>query len=213
MLNYKFAMRWFLIGFLSVFWVPVQQPFSSGLGQALDSPAIQAPSPGAAIQGSVPIRGTIPAEGFEFAELAFSYENDPTGTLFPLANLEQPVIDGMLADWDTTSITDGNYVLHLIVFQTDGTRSEALVTGLRVRNYTAIETSTPAPTETPLAGSSPVETPTATPLPRTPTPLPDNPARLTSGNIAAGLIRGLGLAVIAFVVFGLYLGLRAVIRR
>ncbi len=199
--------------------VTLLHPASTIAAQTPDPGAaeILAPVTGQALQGVVPVRGTAPAENFAFAELAFSYAEDPAGTLFLIGQFDRPVIESIIAEWDTSRITDGNYNLHLIVTQADGSRVRASVTDLRVRNYTAIETSTPSPTVTATAGptrsadeATALEGATQAP---TPTDLPANPARITTGKIAQSLLQGFLVVAGAFVLLGLYLGLRAAARR
>jgi hypothetical protein len=110
--------------------------------------------------------------------------------------------------WDTNLITDGNYNLRLVVILQDGTRVDTAVTGLRVRNYSPIETSTPTPV-TPTATLSPGERPTATatPVPTitpTPTPLPTNPAEMTTHQITGSLWKGALGAIVVFLILGIY---------
>ncbi len=169
-------------------------------------PVIVAPRPGDVLQGVVTVTGSSNVNGFTSAEVAFTYAGDPTGTWFLVAANSQPVFNGTLATWDTTVITDGDYVLRLRVFLTDGSTREAFVSGLRVRNYTPVETPTPvalAPEATPL----PTITPTATPFP-TPTALPRNPAALAPTDVSAGILYGGLAAILTFVIVGIVLWLR-----
>ena len=53
--------------------------------------------------------------------------------------------DGLLGVWDTSSISDGNYRLRLTVYYKDSTKAEYFADEIRVRNYSPIETDTPAP--------------------------------------------------------------------
>ena len=169
-------------------------------------PVIVAPRPGDVLQGVVTIAGSSDFTGFVSAEVSFTYADDPTGTWFLIAMNSQPVFNDRLAIWDTTVITDGDYVLRLRVYLTDGSSGEALVSGLRVRNYTPVETPTPmalAPEATPLS----TITPTATPFP-TPTALPRNPAALAPTDVAASILYGGLAAILTFVIVGIYLWLR-----
>jgi len=169
-------------------------------------PVIVSPRPGDVLQGVVTIAGSSDVTGFVSAEVSFTYADDPTGTWFMIAMNSLPVFNDRLATWDTTVITDGDYVLRLRVYLTDGSTREALVSGLRVRNYTTVETPTPmalAPEATPLS----TITPTATPFP-TPTALPRNPATLAPTDVSASILYG-GLAAISFfVIVSIYLWLR-----
>ena len=177
---------------------------------------ITAPASGDVLQGLVDITGTSAVDGFFASELSFAYVSDPTSTWFLIYNTDQPVTDGLLAAWDTNLVTDGDYTLRLRVTQQDGTILETLVTGLRVRNQTPTETATPAPTFTP----GPADTPIPSPLPPTPmpaptstrqpmpTPLPSNPAAVTPDEITFFLGRGILLALLTFVIVGIFIRLR-----
>lgn len=179
--------------------------------QNLAGVAIRAPTGGQALQGSVTITGSAAAEGFQSAELSFAYANDPTHTWFLIAEIKEPLLDSTLAQWDTTTLSDGDYTLRLVVTLIDGRQVTALAEGLRVRNYSPIETDTPTPlpptltpipssTLAPTATSTPTDTPipTATSIPPTPTLLPTNPARLSAQQVTGSLAQGALSAVILF---------------
>jgi len=169
-------------------------------------PVIVSPQKGEVIQGVVTIRGSSNETGFLSSEVDFSYSGDTTGTWFLIAHGSQPVNSDILATWDTTTITDGNYNLRLRINLNDGTYLDAIVPDLRVRNYTPVETPTPAPTAI-QPTLTPTETLTPTPFP-SPTPFPANPAVLTSTDISNSLAYGgLGALMILFVL-GIYLWLR-----
>lgn len=175
------------------------------------APSITFPAAGETLRGVVNVTGTSAVDGFFFAEIAFSYASDPSGTWFLIQTSEQPVTEGLLAVWDTTSITDGEYNLRLRVSLQDGTQLEAVVTGLSVRNYTPdtpTPSSTPAPTES-LAPATltPIPTGTSRP-PSTPTPFAPNPAALDTPAIYASLGRGALTILLLFLVFGIFLRLR-----
>lgn len=170
---------------------------------------IQSPSTGDAIQGVVTIMGNIVAEDFQHGELTFSYVQNPTSTWFLMKTIEEPNDNGIIAEWDTTTITDGNYNLRLSVIYADGNEVVTEVRDLRVRNYTPIETNTPTPitpTATPVPGSSP--TPTETPIPPTATALPGNPAELTAQDVAEGFGKGILTTIGIFSLIGLYVIVR-----
>ena len=178
-------------------------------------PAISSPGDGQIVQGSVVVSGTVSALGFSSYELSFAYADDPTQTWFMLASSSQPVFEGELGTWDTTTLTDGDYTLRLRVFMLDGSVQEKTVSSLRVRNYTAVPTSTFTPTVTPIVQFAPPTAQliapapaTATPSLPTPTPLAPNPASLQEASISSALGRGAILAMLLFVGFGLLLRLR-----
>jgi hypothetical protein len=179
---------------------------------------IFAPLPGQALQGSVSIEVSLIVPQLQAASLEFRYANHPTDTWFLIAEASASIPDGVMAQWDTTTITDGVYDLRLLAVTTDQRRLEYQVPGLRVRNYSAIETDTPTPfvpTETLLPGRGTLTpSPTATLLPPTLTPLPTNPAVLTVGQFTQTMARGSLAALGVFLALGLYLVFRAhVLRR
>lgn len=169
--------------------------------------SIQSPLSGQAIQGNIPILGNLGVTGFSSAELLFGYADNPTGTWFLIQNITGITEGSPLAMWDTTTISDGTYTLRLVVRLADGSQVEQSVTGLRVRNYTPIETETPTPvtpTVAPVMVGTPTATLTPTLLPPTPTPFPPNPAQLTAQQYREGFGKG-ALAVFGFfALMGLY---------
>ncbi len=181
------------------------------------TPVITAPQDGQVVQGAVTVIGSSEVENFLSFEVAFAYSGDPTGTWFLIAASNQPVRDGALAVWDTTAITDGDYDLRLRVFLSDGAFLDAVVSGLRVRNYTPL--ATPTPTITPTPTETPVPPililPTATPFPTftpspfpTPTPLPTNPAVLPPLEVYRSAAYGALAVLAAFSLLGIYTLLR-----
>ena len=141
---------------------------------------------------------------FLSAQLDFAYASDPTNTWFTIQPLSQPVADSTLALWDTTLITDGDYILRLRVNFEDGTFQEVTVP-IKIGND-VLPTQTPEPTATPDQETVIIPTPfllavspTPTDLPRsTPTPLPANPVSLRQNQIYFSLGRG------ALVILGLF---------
>jgi hypothetical protein len=141
--------------------------------------------------------------GFASAEISFTYADDSTGTWFLIASSDQPVTDGTLTTWDTTILTDGDYVLRLRVSLADGSYQDIVVLGLRVRNYTAAETATPLALSSQVAPTL-IFTPTVTLIP-TPTSLPQNPAAISVDEVSQSVLYGGVAAIIGFLIFGLYL--------
>jgi hypothetical protein len=177
--------RFFLsLCFLTTIWLT-----RSVSAQIETSPVvITAPQSGQVLQGSVDITGTSDVPGFQSAEIAFAFASDTSSNWFLIQSSEEPVKNGMLGTWDTTTLTDGIYTLRLRVNLQDGKQIETTVSGLRVRNYTPVET--PTLTATPANQPTPqVPTMTSTPYP-TPTPLPQNPAALTPINVYTSLRLG-----------------------
>ncbi|MFZ6030480.1 MAG: hypothetical protein ACOYYS_22460 [Chloroflexota bacterium] len=177
--------------------------------------AIEAPESNAALQGIVSITGSAAADGMRSWSLEFAYAGDTTGTWFIIAEGEQPVVSATLAEWDTTTLTDGDYALRLTAWQ-DGTSTEARL-AVRVRNYTPIETPTMPPTAAQAVATASGLQPAATPAPSlvaaTLTPFPTNPAELTSQDVVSGIKTGALLVVIVFLLTGAYVYLRHVSRQ
>lgn len=156
--------------------------------QQENSARILTPVPGEVLQGLIAVEGD--AHGPEFAayELAFSAQGDATDTWFVLARSNTPATAALLAEWDTTALTDGEYTLRLVMQLTNGETSTHFVENLRVRNYSPVETNTPGPTATLEPGQMP--TATTTSLPPTVTPLPPNPALIPPARYQAAVTLG-----------------------
>jgi hypothetical protein len=204
-------MSHFLLAF-SIIFLLVTQPV---LAQEGDEIIITSPQAGQVVQGLAVVSGSVTVLGFSSYELAFSYEDDPTETWFTLHTSSLPVVKGELGTWDTTVLTDGDYSLRLRVFLLDGSFRDVTLAGLRVRNYTAIPTSTNTPTATavvqfivPTAQFIAPEPATATPSRSTPTPFPPNPAGLEIPSITSALTRGALLAFLLFLGVGILIRLR-----
>jgi hypothetical protein len=192
--------------------------FALFLIAAQDSPSIKITSPATdeVLRGQVTITGTVDVPSFISAQLDFAYASNPTNTWFTIQAFSQPIIDSTLATWDTTSITDGDYILRLRVNFEDGTAQEVSVP-IKIGND-ALPTLSPTPEST----STPEEitvliptpfllaaSPTPTDLPRpTPTALPSNPASLEQGDIYASLGRGALVILGVFVLTGLIIRVR-----
>jgi hypothetical protein len=189
----------------------------------LDQVVITAPLPGQALQGDIMISGNTALEGFAASEISFGYTGDSTGTWFLIQYSTLPVADGLLTHWDTTTITDGNYTLRLMLYISDGSQITLIVPGLRVRNYTPVETDTPTPLPpsptsgpgTPLPPSptpSVTPIPSATPLPATPTPLPTNPAIISQVDVLTTIGEGAGIGIGILALLGAIVGIRQWLR-
>ncbi len=192
-------------------------PFVMFLLAAQDSPPVSISSPraGDVLRGEVTITGSTDLPNFASANLDFKYASDSGDTWFPLAVLSQPALDSPLYLWNTSSITDGEYIIRLQVILTDGTFQEMTVP-ITIQNNAPLTEPTPSPTFTPGPGIgfqaptpfflAPSATPTETPRP-TPTPLPLNPAALNQNEVFASLGRGalviLGLFIFSFVILRL----------
>ena len=183
---------------------------------AQDSPpiAITSPAPDEVLRGQVTITGRVDIVNFTSVQLDFAYASNPTDTWFTIQTFSQPMVDPTLAVWDTTSITDGDYVLRLRVNFEDGTSQETTVP-IKIGNDT-FPTPTAEPTSTPEADAALIPTPfllaaspTPTEVPRpTPTILPPNPASLEGNQIYSSLGRGALVILGLFALAGLILRVR-----
>jgi hypothetical protein len=186
------------------------------LAQTPNSPVITSPTNGQVVQGQVAVSGTTDIPNFSSSELDFAYASDPANTWFLIQTSTNAVDNAVLGTWDTTAITDGDYILRLRVTLMDGTFQDATVT-VRVRNYTALPTSTATATSTQSAlqiptaivlAVTPTFTSTPRPIPSTPTPLPLNPASINTSEIYSGFWKGAAGVLLLFFIFGIIIRLR-----
>lgn len=177
------------------------------------TPLITAPTAGQVLHGPVAITGLTDISNFASAEVSFAYASDATNNWFSISATTQPIANDVLASWDTTAISDGDYVLRLRVTLQDGTFQDVTIP-VSVRNYSALATptSTAIATEPALQIPTPIlvaVSPTPTRVPHlTPTDLPPNPAELTQSEIYVSLQRGAIAIGLLFFAFGIFLRLR-----
>ncbi len=200
MLNLPIAMLNFAIVLSILFFAQTPQP------------VILSPQPGETLRGKVQIIGSINLPNFSSAQMAFSYASDPN-SWFPLQSFPQPPAEQTLAMWDTTLVTDGDYVLTLRIFFTDGTVQDGTVADLKIRNDEPLPTSTLEPQAEQSPPAATADLTTREPIPATqifftPVPLPPNPAALNPPSILEYLARGGFLALILFIFFSLVLRFR-----
>ncbi|MRS04124.1 hypothetical protein EG832_13035, partial [bacterium] len=155
------------------------------------------PTDGQVVAGTVEIKGSVPDDGFDYAEVSYAFSGETASNWFLIAKLDQAVHDATLALWDTTTITDGTYRLKVSVHRKNGSVSDLVVENIRVGNYTHydVPTATAAAVsqiETPVAGETIIPTAVMKPLP---TDLPKNPASIDQDDFKLSLISGVTLAV------------------
>jgi len=182
--------------------------------------SIASPKSGDTLRGQVDIAGNMNVPNFASAELAFSYASNPADSWFTIQTFPQPVTNPTLAVWDTTTVTDGDYVLHLRVFLQDGSTQDVVVSDLKIRNDVPLVTVTPTVTESsdsitinplqlsPPVGTSTIQPATARPTYPSPTSLPANPASVTATFIYSNFARGGLITLVLFAFFSLILRLR-----
>jgi hypothetical protein len=178
--------------------------------------SITSPHSGDVLRGQVEISGNMNVPNFASAELAFTYAaSDSTESWFTIQTFPQPVQNPTLATWDTTSLTDGDYILRLRVTLQDGTLQDVVVSDLKIRNDVPLPTETPTATLPPQLDNSlpipPTETiqpVTAIPTFPSSTPLPANPAAVTTSSIYGTFAKGGLITLVLFIIFSLLLRLR-----
>ncbi len=158
-------------------------------------PPISYPPETELIRGVVEVRGTATHADFwkyEVAAAPFGTEN-----WFNIFISETPVVDGVLARWDTQTVPDGTYTLRLRVVRRDGNYDEFKVQRVLVANSLPTDTPTPEVSPSPTVTPTPIP-PTATPVfvtPDIPTPTPAPTATPTPLALAStGSDGGLGSA-------------------
>lgn len=174
MLNLTVAMKRFFAVILSFLVLP-------GYGFALpENLVINFPQKGQSVQGVVEISGSVVSDTFLRGEIYYAYSNTDNTTWFLITQLDQPIENGILARWDTTTITDGEYQIKLKLTKTDNTTDELIIQPVYVRNYSIEPTVTPAPTNAAVI----VEEDTPISLNNSfSTPFPQNPAAVSSEGI------------------------------
>lgn len=99
-------------------------------GCVADNLIITSPKPGSQISGSVDLIGTVDIPDFGF----YKYEVAPlnTDTWATIAANRKPVDNGPLGQWDTTTLTPGDYQLRLVAINTQGQSLPPCIIPLRV---------------------------------------------------------------------------------
>jgi len=173
---------------------------------------ISQPLPGEAVQGLVQVSGTIEVEDLVSYSLEFAYHDGDGQSWFGISRGDSPITEGMIGEWDTSSIPDNDYDVRLTVRRENNEPIVLIFEGIRVRNYSAIETNTPEPTnflptQTPTLVEAATITPTVEIRP-SPTPLPPNPAAISREDIESNLIKGAVGGIAIFIIFLMYRGTR-----
>lgn len=185
-----------------------------------DSPvALTSPKPGESLRGLIEIQGRMDIPEFASAELSFTFASsasDPAASWFNIQTFSQPTTNPVIAEWDTTAVTDGDYTLRLRVTLNDGSFQDALVNDIKIRNNEPPPTPIPPPTLAnfdfqPLDSQPDVEnefTPTPVIILPTATPLPINSAALSPSAISAAFWKSALAVILLFAFFSLILRLR-----
>ena len=144
--------------------------------QGQDLAIITNPTSNAIVRDVVEITGSADYPQFQFYIIELSPE-PITGDQWNIIGTihEQPVANGVLETWDTTTVPDGSYTIRLRVVRLDGNYSEFFSQQVVVSNAQPLptDTPTPAPTTEQQENRPPIVTPTD--LPPTPTIVIDQP--------------------------------------
>jgi len=125
---------------------------------------ITSPQENATARGLVVIKGSASVPAFQFYKVEYGRGADPSDWHLIGSTVPNPVIDGVLAQWDTTALPDGVYTLRLQAVKMDGNYEEYYARQIVVANKRPTETPTPeaTPEAPPTPGPSPTAGPTAT---------------------------------------------------
>ena len=102
----------------------------------MQDPLIEYPQSGDILQGVIEIKGSLNTQNYSSYEITFSYESDQTSTWFLITEVDDKKINRVLAVWDTSTITDGDYKIRIQVFTLSGVVRETIINNVYVRNYT-----------------------------------------------------------------------------
>ncbi len=196
------SMIFWLVSLISIWFSPFPQ---------LDLVRIQSPVEGDFLQGNVAIMGTVTGSGFQSAEISFRYQDTPSQSWFVIAQISAPVVDDLIATWDTSTIADGVYQIRVLAVFDDGREQEEIIANLNVRNYTPfdpIKTADPGQPSNLNDQTATIRiqaTPTFKP---SPTSMPGNEIMVTQSQFINTAIQGAILGVLFLVVIALFIIIR-----
>lgn len=171
--------------------------------QAGDDVFIDSPVEGDYLQGAVSISGGMDVQNFTAYEAAFTYEDGRDNPAWFLIKRDiNQVQKGALAVWDTTTITDGEYRIRVLVLTGEGRELVKEVRHLHVNNYSPVQGGGAALATLPAGQKAAGQAPFVRPAEVT---LPPNPAEISEQDLKASLLRGLGATAALFAGLGLYL--------
>lgn len=113
--------------------LPITQEPPTGMSGCIpDRIMINFPGPGDPVSGTVTITGTADVPNFGF----YKYEVAPMGSQnwATIAANRDPVRNQELGEWNTASLTNGDYFLRLVITDNVGTALEPCVIAVRVLN-------------------------------------------------------------------------------
>ena len=113
--------------------LPGTQSIPSGMsGCEPDQIMITSPKSGDEVSGAIELTGTASIPNFGF----FKYEVAPlgTGNWATISAGDEPVRNGKLGDWDTTTLANGDYFLRLVLIDNVGITLKPCVIAIRIVN-------------------------------------------------------------------------------
>jgi hypothetical protein len=113
--------------------LPVTQDVPSGMSGCIpDQIMITSPEPGDPVSGTVNITGTANVPNFGF----YKYEIAPMGSQnwATIAAKRETVNNESLGEWNTTSLTNGDYFLRLVITDNVGESLQPCVIAVRILN-------------------------------------------------------------------------------
>jgi hypothetical protein len=126
---------------------------------------IRSPVDGEVVDGVVTVIGSANAPAFASFELQYGISHEPGAFSEPVAGpFGQPVVDGMLGEWDVGNLENGPHTLRLVVRDTYGNEYDG-----RVRVFVSHATPTATPQATLTWTPESIPTATSTPIPPTAT--------------------------------------------
>ena len=212
--------RFLIMGLMLLAMLPLMaaKPLQQG-----NQGVIQNPQENGTVRGVVTITGTATIADFQFYKVEWGRGANPNEWHLIGSTYPTQVSDGVLVQWDTTTVPDGVYTLRLQVVKMDGNYSEYYVRNIVVANKRPTETPTSLPQETPSptptqGPAGPTATlaivqPTAALAQPSPTPTPVRPSIRTLPELPLiawreSLCMGAGTMAAIFVVVGMVLALR-----
>jgi hypothetical protein len=112
---------------------PVTQEVPSGMsGCVPDTIMITSPEPGTDVVGTVDITGTASIPNFGFYKYEIALRGSQNWATISAGR--EPKVDAILGPWNTTSLTNGEYFLRLVITDNVGMALEPCVIAVRVAN-------------------------------------------------------------------------------
>lgn len=192
-----------VLSFINVWFSPLPQ---------LDLVRIQSPVDGDYLQGSVQVIGTVIGTGLQTAEISFRYQDSQSQSWFVIGQTSTPVVDDIIATWDTSTIADGVYQIRVLAVYENERQQEKIISNLNVRNYTPfdpIKTGNPETLSTEII-ENPIVTIETTPTMRSsPTAMPANEMVISQSQFITTVIQGGILGVLLLFVIALFILIRS----